>query len=292
MTKVPKKDTDAKKSSAVLRSAERTVVTLTDRDVLPSRLIGGSSIAFRGAIVRSPRITSQKEVRISTQLKQSNEIAEYVSSKLLDDTERPLGLPEEVLRGIEKRVPEVTGIKAIRQLRSVIVGGSLANSDRETLTSLLSAILDVDKSLVDQLATHIVSSEKPGTSPMLSSSQEHGLPEIAPATWKDAKQPRETPPEFIKRTYEPWLGKGLTKAHLRHLDNPLVRALDNWLRRNEMPSDLDLPTLKEQNSRWVEKLEKEGYGAAISTTDPNEIVREARRLQSVQSRRRRGSQNI
>lgn len=122
--------------------------------------------------------------------------------------------------------------------------------------------------------------------------QTTALPTVAPATWKADKQDGETPPSFVKRVYGEWLGQGFTRATVRHLDPPLAQAITNWLRNNEWPADVDLPTLKEQNNRWVDKLEKEGYGAALSATDPEAIVRESRRLQGLQSRRRRDTPNI
>lgn len=99
------------------------------------------------------------------------------------------------------------------------------------------------------------------------------LPERAPALWRkpketdpdfdpsddrECKHPGDTPPDFIRRHYGPWLGNGLTRADIRRLDPPLYMALANWLRHNELPTDLDLPTLKEENDRWVERARSEG----------------------------------
>jgi hypothetical protein len=104
------------------------------------------------------------------------------------------------------------------------------------------------------------------------------LPENAPSTWKDDKQPGETPPDFIKRVYGAWVGKGLTRAHIRTLDKPLWQALYNFLRTNEMPADVDLPTRAENTTRWVERLETAG---AV-----DETLREAARLRSALYRRK------
>lgn len=119
-------------------------------------------------------------------------------------------------------------------------------------------------------------------------------PETPPAIWPDdriaIKGALETPPDFIKRNYAPWLGKGLTRADVRRLDKPLSTALDNWLRRNPMPDDLDLPTLKEQNSRWVKRIEAEGFGAVVSDNvsggSAKAVLKEAQRLRSAQYRHR------
>ncbi len=88
--------------------------------------------------------------------------------------------------------------------------------------------------------------------------QDAAAPDVAPATWATDKQPVDTPPAFIQRHYEPWLGKGLARPDIKRLDPQLYVALSNWLRNNEMPADLDLPTLKEKNDRWVAKIEAEG----------------------------------
>lgn len=77
------------------------------------------------------------------------------------------------------------------------------------------------------------------------------LPNKAPAIWTEAKLSGDTPPAFIQRHYGPWLGKGLTRPDIKRLDGQLYVALSNWLRKNEMPHDLDLPTLKEMNDRLV-----------------------------------------
>ncbi|MBJ7319217.1 MAG: hypothetical protein JHC96_10495 [Brevundimonas sp.] len=80
-------------------------------------------------------------------------------------------------------------------------------------------------------------------------------PETAPVFWAREKQVGDTPPDFIRRVYAPWLGKGLTRPDIKRLDPQLYVALSNWLRKNEMPNDLDLPTLKEANDRATKRLE-------------------------------------
>ena len=98
------------------------------------------------------------------------------------------------------------------------------------------------------------------------------LPDVAPAQWATDKQPGDTPPAFIQRHYEPWLGKGLARPDIKRLDTQLYVALANWLRNNDMPDDLDLPTLKEKNDRWVERIAAEGRGT-IGTLTLNEAAR-------------------
>jgi hypothetical protein len=118
--------------------------------------------------------------------------------------------------------------------------------------------------------------------------QSDQLPTTAPALWASDKQRGDTPPEFIKRHYGPWLGKGLTRPDVKRLDPQLYTALSNWLRHNEIPADLDLPTLKEKNDRWVAKIEAEGRPNMGALT-----AKEASNLRNVMSRRgRAGSENI
>jgi hypothetical protein len=117
------------------------------------------------------------------------------------------------------------------------------------------------------------------------------LPSEPPAHWPEdriaVKGVLETPPDFMRRNYAQWLGKGLTRADIRRLDKPLSTALDNWLRRNPMPDDLDLPTLKEQNSRWIDRIEREGIGAVSAEGDVEAILKHGQRLLSAKRRRER-----
>ncbi|MDO8381016.1 hypothetical protein [Phenylobacterium sp.] len=96
-------------------------------------------------------------------------------------------------------------------------------------------------------------------------------PTAAPASWASDKLAGETPPSFIKRHYDPWLGEGLTRADIRRLDPKLYEALANWLKRHSMPDDLDLPTLREQNDRWVDRVEQDGLAAMPSA--PRDLAR-------------------
>jgi hypothetical protein len=78
------------------------------------------------------------------------------------------------------------------------------------------------------------------------------FPTQPPALWLERRNRKETPPEFIRREYAPWLGQGLTQAHIRRLDKSLYMALHKWLQSHEPPADLDLPTQKERNDRQLE----------------------------------------
>lgn len=101
------------------------------------------------------------------------------------------------------------------------------------------------------------------------------LPTEAPASWPQAKaSSRETPPEFIQRLYAPWLGQGLTRAHIRHLDPALYNALAYYLRGHPMPVDLDLPTVKQQNDR---KLKRTAQGGDRDIREARRVLRQLER---------------
>jgi hypothetical protein len=100
------------------------------------------------------------------------------------------------------------------------------------------------------------------------------LPDIAPELYSARPDQSEKPIQFIKRVYAPWLGQGLSQAHINRLDKQLYTALHNWLRHNELPADLDLPTKQEMITRRVEQLGPEK-------------LREGNRLSIAAYRRRR-----
>ena len=123
------------------------------------------------------------------------------------------------------------------------------------------------------------------------------LPESAPATWKHDRTPVTDPEthterlenagEFTRRVYDPWLGKGLTRNMLRKLDNPLFQALYRTYGAT-LPDDLPLPTKKEENDRWVARVEQEGLTAVIPDGASSDFaLREAQRLLSARQRRNR-----
>jgi hypothetical protein len=93
------------------------------------------------------------------------------------------------------------------------------------------------------------------------------LPAAAPALWLDRENRKETPPEFIKREYAPWLGHGLTQAHILHLDKPLYTALHKWLGSNAMPDWLDLPTKKQMNDRQIQEYRQKRSADGMSARD-------------------------
>jgi hypothetical protein len=112
------------------------------------------------------------------------------------------------------------------------------------------------------------------------------LPVTAPQTWIHDREAGENAPDFIKRVYEPWLGKGLARTNINQLDPQLYLAFNRWLSRpgNTLPDDLDLPTRKEVNDRIV---------ADVMRGDPvgEHTLKEASRISSALQRRglKRGS---
>lgn len=80
------------------------------------------------------------------------------------------------------------------------------------------------------------------------------MPSQAPELYQKRKDRSERPHEFVKRVYSKWLGKGLARHHLLHLDKALYHALCCWLTKNDLPDWLDLPTKKQINDRDLECL--------------------------------------
>lgn len=122
------------------------------------------------------------------------------------------------------------------------------------------------------------------------------FPDIAPAMWKQDRvsvvdpvtsaERLEDAREFTKRVYGPWLGNGLTRNMLRKLDNPLFQALYRAYGTN-LPDDLPLPTKKDENDRWVARVEKEGLASVIPEgASPEFVLKEASRLEAARHRRK------
>lgn len=122
------------------------------------------------------------------------------------------------------------------------------------------------------------------------------FPDIAPAMWKQDRvsvvdpvtsaERLEDAREFTKRVYGPWLGNGLTRNMLRKLDNPLFQALYRAYGTN-LPDDLPLPTKKDENDRWVARVEQEGLASVIPEgASPKFVLKEASRLEAARHRRK------
>jgi hypothetical protein len=70
---------------------------------------------------------------------------------------------------------------------------------------------------------------------------ERNMPEVPPALYAQRVDRNETPVAFLLREWGPFIGHGLTRAHLR-ADMGLYNALNHWLKTNELPPGLDLPS--------------------------------------------------
>lgn len=69
------------------------------------------------------------------------------------------------------------------------------------------------------------------------------LPTVAPALWEERTTGREvSPADFIRKHYEPWLGKGLTRAHIGQLDEKLYAAYARQISRSPDKAIAELPT--------------------------------------------------
>lgn len=117
------------------------------------------------------------------------------------------------------------------------------------------------------------------------------LPNEAPALWLERENRKQLPLDFIQDNYRPWLGNGLTRSDILHLDKPLYMALAKWLQSNEMPSGISLPTKKELNDRQLAAgvpSPASWLGDARRNADPE--TKERLRLYEVaRSRERRGA---
>lgn len=51
------------------------------------------------------------------------------------------------------------------------------------------------------------------------------LPKVAPELYLDRLDKKESPADFTFRVYEPWLGKGISRPHIKELDEALYRNL-------------------------------------------------------------------
>lgn len=107
------------------------------------------------------------------------------------------------------------------------------------------------------------------------------LPKKASELYEDrpisaATGKRETIVEFLRRVWkDPWIDAGvLDRPALRRLDGAAERAIQNWLRHDSLPEDVNVPTKKEQNDKIL----------AAPTVPAGEELRIARMLES---RRRR-----
>jgi hypothetical protein len=152
--------------------------------------------------------------------------------------------------------------------------------------------------IVDEILSYGVAGREPWAARVikdvstksLSTGSHPPLPETPPALWKIDKQPGDAPPDFIKRHYGPWLrsdAMGLTRPDIKRLDASLYMALANWLRKNELPSDCPIPDRTARLDAELTRFLERGIGAIVTgPSDPEHVLREARRMASATQRRR------
>lgn len=120
------------------------------------------------------------------------------------------------------------------------------------------------------------------------------IPSAAPVSWSisnrltvtDEKGPRrETAPEFIRRVYGEFLGKGMSRADLRRLDPALSKELDRYRKEHGLPDDLarDMPTMA-YGETTGEDLERWRTGKNADGSEATFTKAEAHRLQSALQR--------
>jgi hypothetical protein len=84
------------------------------------------------------------------------------------------------------------------------------------------------------------------------------LPRKAPQLWsRRDRSLKLNPISFTRMTYGPWLGKGLTRSHLRELDKALYHALANWISRHPGDAIPELPSQSEQLDSKIARLAEE-----------------------------------
>lgn len=89
------------------------------------------------------------------------------------------------------------------------------------------------------------------------------LPDKAPEIYKERADRKEDPEAFTRRVYEPWLGKGLLRPHIKQLDKPLYQALY----KKGFPSDFDtlLPTAQGRSAQLLVRTDEERLVARLDS---------------------------
>ena len=178
------------------------------------------------AVLRRIREAEEADKENTPQL-----VAEYIISAL-DTGGRSPGFADDVFALLQSKVPELAAIQALRDLRSAFERLDPQQSTRPGSRGRAAS------ELIGQLAALLGTNENSARALLTSALQgadnvsQVRLPASAPELWQGGRGNPETPPEFVRRVYGEWLGKGLDRAHIRNLDRPLYQALDNWLRRH------------------------------------------------------------
>jgi tetratricopeptide (TPR) repeat protein len=104
--------------------------------------------------------------------------------------------------------------------------------------------------------------------------------------WEPGRQPDENPAQFAWRAYQAEAKAGtLHRGVIYREDRELHRRLNSWLRSNEMPEGIDVPTLPEWNTRQIEAAKAGGKPLSAPST-PEARLREAARYRALKSTHR------
>lgn len=155
--------------------------------------------------------------------------------------------------------------------------GAATHADRDRITQIVALLNEVARRMQDglnfepQAFEHLRKLQSTVQTAIEPSEFELTMPATAPANWLDRANRDENPVEFIRRVYGPWLGKGLSRPSIRRLDKSLYLALYRFLANGGIwPTDLDLPTKKQQNDR---ELKKSGFASGSLSPDQQEAIR-------------------
>lgn len=99
------------------------------------------------------------------------------------------------------------------------------------------------------------------------------LPDSAPEKWLERKNKKETPFDFVKRVYAPFIGRGLTRPHIKAIDLSLYNAIKSWKSNGgSIPEDFAeiLPTKRKSIDQ---KLADSGLMDGSASEETKEILR-------------------
>jgi hypothetical protein len=131
--------------------------------------------------------------------------------------------------------------------------------DKEQAAAVTQAVADYMDWLFGPGAEANPNDDKTARTPEPTTPDDPALPEpplSAPVLWKARDlNLRENAPQFIRRVYANWLGRGLERKDIARLDPDLYKALSVWLSRHpEDPIVADLPPLREKLDELIDEL--------------------------------------
>lgn len=165
-------------------------------------------------------------------------------------SERSKRTQERLAEQREERIAQ-----AIRRVRSIFSTLQLAADEH---VDVLRSLLEEKAAPTGRVQLHVPFSAAPPTSATVTPFERPDpslpLPATAPEQWSKREGRKENPVKFIRRVYGPWLGRGLMRAHLRELDQPLYRAYAVWLHRNPDDVIAELPDVADVTDSLIAQL--------------------------------------